>query len=246
MKPKVVQGAMGIAARYKLLASGEVAFDVRAYDRRQPMVIDPTLVYSTEMGGGNQYNRGNAITLDASGNAYIAGLTYADDFPAVNPAFAGYNASGDGFVSKLNATGTALVYSTYIGGSGYDSLQGIAVDSTGAAWAVGTSSSADFPLLSLYQSTYSGSNDAVVVKLSPSGALAYSTYLGQPGYDSANAVAVDPFGNAYVTGQTGAGFPTTAGVYQSVIQGGTAAFVTKFSTNGSLIWSTFVDRKIVG
>lgn len=238
--PTVIQGEKTIAARYKMLANGEVAFEVGAYDRRLPLIIDPTLVYSTQMGGGNQFNRGNAIALDASGNAYIAGLTYADDFPAITPAFAGYNASGDSFISKLNSTGTALIYSTYIGGSAYDSLQGIAVDSTGAVWAAGTTTSVDFPLLAPYQHALAGGNDAVVVKLSPGGALAYSTYLGASGYDSANSVAVDPIGNAYVTGQTGAGFPTTAGVYQPVIQGGTAAFVTKFSPSGSLVWSTFV------
>jgi hypothetical protein len=238
--PTVIQGKRTIAARYKLLASGDVAFGVGGYDRRQPLIIDPTLVYSTQMGGGNNWNRGNAVALDATGNVYIAGITNADDFPIDSPAFAGYDANGDGFISKLNSTGTALIYSTYIGGSGYDSLQGIAVDSTGAVWAVGTSASSDFPLLAPYQSALQGGNDAVVLKLSPSGALAYSTYLGAPGYDSANSVAVDPTGNAYVTGQTGTGFPTTTGVYQPFIAGGGAAFVTKFSSSGSLTWSTFV------
>jgi hypothetical protein len=111
--PTVIQGRKNIPARYKMLSDGEVAFEVGAYDRRQPLVIDPTLVYSTQMGGGNQFNRGNAIALDASGNAYIAGITYADDFPVVSPAFAGYRANSDGFISKLNSTGTALIYSTY-------------------------------------------------------------------------------------------------------------------------------------
>ena len=238
--PTVTQGTNVIPTRYKVLPNGDVGFEVAAYDHRQTLIIDPTLVYSTEMGGGNQFNRGNAIAVDSSGNAYIAGLTYADDFPVGSPAFAGYNANGDGFISKLNSTGTALVYSTYIGGHQNDSLQGIAVDSTGAVWAVGTSASPDFPLLAPYQSSLAGGNDAVVVKLSPNGALAYSTFLGATGYDSANSVAVDPGGNAYVTGQTGAGFPTTAGVFQPVIQGGTAAFVTKFGSGGALTWSTFV------
>jgi hypothetical protein len=238
--PTVTQGTHVIPARYKVLPNGDIGFEVAAYDRRRPLIIDPTLVYSTEMGGGNQFNRGNAIALDSSGNAYIAGMTYADDFTVVSPAFGGYNANGDGFISKLNSAGTALVYSTYIGGKENDSLQGIAVDSTGAVWAVGSSASPDFPLLAPYQSALAGGNDAVVVKLSPGGALAYSTFLGAPGYDSANSVAVDPGGNAYVTGQTGAGFPTTAGVFQPVIQGGTAAFVTKFSSGGALTWSTFL------
>jgi hypothetical protein len=242
MAPTVIQGKKTIAARYKMLATGEVAFEVGAYDRRQPLIIDPTLVYSTEVGGGNQSNRGNAIALDASGNAYIAGLTYADDFPAVSPAFAGYNANGDGFISKVNSTGTALIYSTYIGGSGYDSLQGVAVDSTGAVWAAGITTSPDFPLLTPYQNTLGGGDDAVVVKLSPSGALAYSTFLGGPGYDSATSVAVDPFGNAYVAGWASAGFPTTAKVYQPVTLGGGDAFVTKFSASGSLTWSTFMGN----
>ncbi len=192
------------------------------------------------MGGGNNFNRGNGIALDGSGNIYIAGHTYADDFPVLNPAFGGYNANSDGFISKLNSTGTALIYSTYIGGSNFDYLQGLAVDSTGAAWATGNTTSIDFPLLAPYQNALAGSNDAVVVKLSPSGTLVYSTYLGTSGYDSANFVAVDPTGNAYVTGQTGPGFPTTSGVYQPTIAGGGAAFVTKFSSSGSITWSTFV------
>jgi len=244
MAPTVLQGKKTIPARYEMLANGDVAFQVGAYDRRQALTIDPTLVYSTQMGGGDGFNRGNAIALDAGGNAYIAGQTFADDFPALTPAFGGYDANGDGFISKLNSTGTALIYSTYIGGSASDYLQGIAVDSTGAVWAAGWTTSTDFPLLAPYQSALAGGNDAVVVKLTPSGALAYSTYLGTPGYDSANSVAVDPSGNAYVTGQTGPGFPTTTGVYQPIIQGGTAAFVAKFSSSGSLTWSTFVGGTV--
>ena len=238
--PSVIQGSRSVPVKYKLLKHAEVTFELGSYDRNRPLTIDPTLVYSTRLGGGNSANLGNSVALDANGNAYVVGTTYAGDFPTVSPAFGGYNANGDGVISKVNSTGTALLYSTYIGGSGSDTFKAIAVDSTGAAWAVGNSTSPDFPLLSPYQSTLSGDVDAVVVKLTPGGALAYSTFLGAAGYDSANAVAVDPFGNAYVTGQTGAGFPTTAGVYQPVIQGGTASFVTKFGSDATLNWSTFV------
>jgi Beta-propeller repeat/Putative binding domain, N-terminal len=238
--PTVIQGKKNISARYKLVANGEVAFEVGAYDRRQTLIVDPTLVYSTRHGGGNGYNQAGAIALDASGNAYISGYTSASDFPVTNPAFAGYDASSDAFVSKVNSAGTALIYSTYIGGSGFDNLFGIAVDSTGAAWAAGYTFSSDFPLLSPYQSTYccAGAAAAVVLKLNPGGGLAYSTYLGGP--SAAYAIAVDPFGNAYATGYANPGFPTTAGVYEQVNQGSQDAFVTKFAPSGALTWSTFL------
>lgn len=240
MVPKVLQGKKTIPAKYKLLENGEVAFEVGAYDRRQHLVIDPTLVYSTRVGGGNGGNQGNAIALDASGNAYIAGYTNASDFPVASAAYGGYQANTDSFISKVNPAGTALVYSTYIGGSNVDYLQGIGVDAKGAVWAAGYTSSPDFPLLSPSQNTLGGNQDAVVVKLNPGGSLAYSTFLGGPGQDLGYSIAVDPFGNAYVTGYASAGFPTTAGVYQPVNQGSVDAFVTKFNSSNSLVWSTFV------
>lgn len=240
LAPKVIQGDKPVEARYTVLPSGEVAFELGAYDRHKPLTIDPTLIYSTRIGGGNSSNTSLAITLDASGSAYIAGSTFAADFPVVNAAFAGYQANGDAFVSKVNAAGTAIVYSTYIGGSNSEQFRGIAVDSSGAAWAVGFTNSTDFPLLSPSQNQFAGIQDAVVVKLSPTGALAYSTFLGGPGQDVGFAVAVDPFGNAYAAGYGSAGFPTTPGVYQANNQGSLDAFVTKFSSSGSLTWSTLV------
>ena len=163
MVPRVIQSKKTIPARYKRTGKREVAFEFGSYDRRQPLTIDPTLAYSTLLGGGNNPNQGNAIALDASGNAYVAGYTWAADFPVINAAFAGFDAISDGFISKVNSSGTALIYSTYIGGSNYDALSGIAVDSTGAAWAVGSTFSPDFPLLSPYQNTYGGGGDAVVL-----------------------------------------------------------------------------------
>lgn len=244
MVPRVTQEKQQIVARYRLLDDGDVGIELGSYDRHRSLTIDPTLEYSTRLGGGNGYNQGNAIALDTSGNAYIAGYTYAADFPVANSAFAGYNANGDGFISELNSTGTALIYSTYIGGSAFDYLHGIAVDSTGAVWAVGYSGSTDFPLLSPYQSTLAGGYDAVVVKLNPGGSLAYSTYLGGASYDYAYSVAVDPTGNAYVTGEAGSGFPTTAGVFEGNIPNFASAFVTKLSSTGGLVWSTFVGGNV--
>src|SRR5216684_8149258 len=236
--PAVIQGQRAIPARYRVIGNGIVVLEVGAYDRRQPLIIDPTLVYSTRLGGGNGGNQGNAITVDASGNAYVTGYTYASDFPLVNAALAGFEGNPDSFISKINPTGTALAYTTYIGGSNINYLRGIAVDSTGAAWAVGNTKSSDFPIMNPYQGNLGGVGDAVVVKLGPTGALAFSTYLGGPGDDSANAVAVDASGNAYVTGLASTGFPSTGGAFQQFNQGSTDAFITKFTSNGSLVYST--------
>jgi hypothetical protein len=236
--PVVTQGKKSIAARYAMLAGGDVGFKVAEYDRSRPLLIDPTIVYSTLLGGGTGDTQGAAIALDSSGNAYIAGYTGALDFPAVNAASAGLAGLYDGFISKINSTGTALIYSTYIGGSGYDYLQGVAVDSTGAAWVVGYTQSNDFPVINPVQNNLSGLQDAVVVKLNPSGGLAFSTYLGGSG-TSANSVAVDSSGNAYVTGNT-TSIQTTPGAFQSLNQGGSDAFVAKLSSTGVLDYSTYL------
>ena len=240
MPPIVIQGKKKIRSQYRLTGKAEVAFELGLYDRAQPLVIDPTLVYATRLGGGNNSNQGSAISVDSTGNAYVAGYTFAADFPVFNAAFPGAPSGGDGFVSKIDPTGTTLIYSTYIGGSNADFLAGIAVDSTGSAWVTGYTYSFDFPLLNSFQSTLQGSSDAVVVKLSPSGSLAYSTFLGGPGQELGYSIAVDPVGNAYAAGYASTGFPTTAGVYQPAVQGGLDAFVTKFNTSGALVWSTAV------
>jgi hypothetical protein len=200
-------------------------------------VIDPVIVYSSLFGGGGATSYPRAIALDSACNAYIAGYTTAADFPVVNAAYAGYKARNEGFVAKMNATGTGLVYATYIGGTGTDYLYGLAVDSSGAVWATGSSGSADFPVLNAYQSTLKGTYDAVAVKLNPSGSLAYSTYLGGTSNDTGYGVAVDAGGNAYVTGNASSGFPTTSGAYLKTAGG---LFATKFSPTGSMVYSTYM------
>lgn len=169
-----------VRGSYKLLHNREIAFQVEDYDRKRTLVIDPTISYFALLGGGTSYNYGYGIAVDSLGNAYVAGCTYASDFPLANAAYPQYGGNLDGFVSEINAAGTALVYSTYIGGSGMDEPMGIAVDSTGAAWVTGFTTSPDFPMLNAYQSA-GGSGDAMVFKLTPSGSLAYSTYLGEAG-----------------------------------------------------------------
>src|SRR5204863_3474283 len=139
---------------------------------------------------------------DPLGNAYVTGHTISSDFPMQNapqPTFGGYY---DAFVTKLNPAGSALVYSTYLGGIGFDAGRGIAVDSLGNAYVAGQTGSTNFPTTpGAYQTTYGGSDyDAFVAKINATGSLVYSTYLGGSGVEAANAIAVDQSGNAYVTG----------------------------------------------
>jgi len=202
------------------------------------------LVYSTYLGGSDG-DSGQSIAVDSSGDAYVTGYTSSDDFPAVNPLQAANHGDFDVFVAKLNPVGSALVYSTYLGGSGVDYGYGIAVDFSGNAYVTGRTYSTDFPTANPLQASYKGELDAFVAKLNPAGsALVYSTYLGGDRYDEGNGIAVDPSGNAYVTGVTySANFPTV-GALQAVCGGcdsSADAFVAKLNAIGSaLVYSTFL------
>ena len=195
------------------------------------------LIYSTFL-GGSSYDQANAISVDSSGNAYVAGYTWSLNFPTVKP-LQGSNKSAapditTAFVAKLNPTGSALVYSTYLGGSGRDSANGVAADSSGNAIVTGETSSTDFPTVNPLQATNhagSGNSGAFVAELSPDGsALVHSTYLSGSGGDYGLAVAVDPTGNAYVSGLTlSVDFPT-ANALQPIFPGGQNPFVAKISS----------------
>ncbi len=235
-----------VSGHYVLEPDGQVGFAVGNYDSSQPLVIDPTLVYSTFLGGDDD-DQGNAIAVDQAGNVYITGYTTSDDFPETDNSIPGTEGNQNVFVSKLNAAGTALVYSTYVGADGTSQASGIAVDSAGDAYITGTTSSAIFPTTAGAFQTGPGSgnggNDAFVAKLNAAGsALVYATYLGGSGDDEGYGIAVDSVGNAYVTGSTDStNFPTTAGAFQTVNPGTVNAFVTKLNANGSaLIYSTYL------
>jgi hypothetical protein len=216
--------------------------------------LDPTgsaLVYSTYLGGSGSEG-GAGIAVDAAGNAYVTGGATSTNFPTTTGAFqttfastASYNA--DAFVTKLDTTGSALVYSTYLGGSDYDGGTGIAVDAAGNAYVTGGTISTNFPTTAgafqrALASTFSFVADAFVTKLNPTGsALVYSTYLGGGSSEIGSGIAVDAGGNAYVTGQTESfDFPTTPGAFQPVAPNSLYdAFVTKFDATGSaLVYST--------
>src|SRR5208337_2004038 len=195
------------------------------------------LVYSTYLGGTSS-DSGAGIAVDSTGNAYVTGGTYSTDFPTVNPLQPSSGGGfGDAFVAKINSIGSALVYSTYLGGSSFDYGAGIAVDSAGNAYVVGGTGSHNFPTESALQPHYrGGDSDAFVAKINPSGsALFSSTYLGGSGWDEGRGIAADSAGNAYVTGYTESNnFSTTSGAFQTVCNDGSGcsvdlgdAFVTK-------------------
>ncbi|MFU2192317.1 SBBP repeat-containing protein, partial [Methanobacterium sp. MZD130B] len=214
-------------------------FAIGDYDHNQQLIIDPTLEYSTYLGGTDD-EYGCGVAVDGDGNAYITGSTYSTDFPTTPGAYQNTNKGGsEVFVSKLDPTG-ALVYSTYLGGTDYEYGYGVAVDGDGNAYITGETSSTDFPTTSdAYQTSYAGFGDAFVSKLNPSGTgLVYSTYLGGTDYEYGFGVAVDGDGNAYITGSTySTDFPTTPGAYQNTNKGGSEVFVSKLDPTGALVYS---------
>lgn len=235
-----------VPGHYVLTGKREISFDIGSYDRTKPLVIDPTLVYSTYLGGSGD-DQGSSIAVDSSNNVYVAGTTSSTNFPTLGPAFATNAGLSDIFVTKINAAGSAIVYSTYIGGSGLDRGDGIAVDGSGNAYVVGRvdSSSTNFPTTSgAFATTYRGGDfDGVLFKLNAQGnALVYSTFIGGEANDSTEGVAVDAAGNAYITGGTKSfGFPTTANAYQATIGGDTDAYLAKVNSTGTgLLYSTYL------
>ncbi|MDA2929078.1 SBBP repeat-containing protein [Acidobacteria bacterium AH-259-O06] len=249
-KPFIYQESDGrreeIGGEYVLRDSDYVGFEVGAYDRSKALIIDPVLEYSTYLGGSGD-DQGWAIAVDAAGSAYVTGWTQSPDFPTANPLqpiFGG--GSDDAFVTKLNASGSALVYSTYLGGSRFDEGRGIAVDAAGSAYVTGETFSSDFPTANALQTVYGGSGDAFVAKLDSTGAaLVYSTYLGGSSFERGFAIAVDAAGSAYVTGETrSSDFPTANALQpdcnpRSVLC--SDVFVTKLNASGSaLAYSTYL------
>jgi len=244
-KPVVYQGKDGarqeIAARYALIDTNRVGFIVAKYDANKPLYIDP-LIYSTFL-GGSQVDAGYGIAVDSGGNAYITGETHSTNFPTMNPLQPAYGGSGDAFVTKINPAGSALVYSTYLGGSGQEIGYGIAVDSVGNAYVTGYTTSSDFPAMNPLQPANGGSGDAFVAKINPAGsALVYSTYLGGSQVEQGHGIAVDSAGNAYVTGYTSStDFPTMNPLQPSYGGDYYDAFVAKINPVGSaFVYSTYL------
>ncbi len=201
------------------------------------------LVYSTYL-GGNGPDIAYAVASDALGNAYVAGLTQSPNFPVVSALQSSLGGSQDAFVAKLNPSGSALLYSTYLGGAADDYARGIAVSGAGAVFLVGTTFSSNFPRAAALQPALRGSYDAFAAQIAPGGgSLVYSTYLGGSGTEFGNAIAIDTAGSAYVVGSTtSSDFPLSANPRQPAhAGGGSDAFVSKLSLSGAvLLFSTYL------
>jgi len=300
-RPRVWQDIGGkrreISCRYRIDRSGEVRLALGRFDRTRELTIDPILSVSTYL-GGTAADEVTGIATDSSGNIYVTGYTYSTDFPATNGRVlvADYY---DVFITKLNPTGTALIYSTILGGSSDDrglaiasdnfgnayvagytdsgtqfpytagtpdggqdafvaklgsagniifsnifadgSGAGIAVDSTGATYVVGQTSSRNFPVTGVPLRPLDGSVDAFITKFDPSGVISYSKNFGGQGQDIATSVAIDSAGDAYVAGSTtSSDFPAT-GYQTAYTASGGAAFVTVINPSGTAyVYSTYL------
>jgi hypothetical protein len=232
-----------LSASYVLEGHNRVGFVVPDYDPREPLVIDPVLNYSTYL-GGNGGDAGNAIALDYLFDAFVTGSTASTSFPTSSPYQKTYGGDTDAFVTMVRYDGEAVIYSTYLGGNNFDVGNGIAVDTSGDAYVTGSTSSANFPISSstVFQPTFGGNTDAFVAKLDPSGSqLLYSSYLGGGDVDYGLGIALDQFGNTYVTGYTqSTNFPTVNPI-QSGNAGNGDAFVAEVNPQATeLVYSTYL------
>jgi hypothetical protein len=241
-----------IGGGYVLKAGQTIGFQVAAYDAAHPLIINPVLVYSSYLSGKTRW--GNDIAVNPRGQAYVTGMNKSPDFPDVSAPQPRSRGSGaddnDVFIAKLNRQGSALVYSTYLGGSGGDIGYSIAVDPRGQAVVTGKTGSSDFPIKNAMQPVFGGpggfagdAGDAFVAQLSADGsALNYSTYLGGELHDMGRGIAVDQLGRAYVTGYTESpNFPTRNALQPAVLgYNRSDAFVAQFTVNGALRYSTYL------
>ena len=228
---------VSVAVHYAVMEDDSIGFALGNYEPNEALTIDPPLIYSTYLGGSG-FDGAKSVAVDNAGNAYITGETRSTNFPTHNAISNTLNSGSDAFVVKINATGTTLVYATYLGGSNYEDefgperAGGIAVDSSGNAYVTGCTNSADFPTVNPIQGVHGATTncDVYVSKLSASGdALIYSTFLGDSSADAANAIAVDDQGSVYIVGDAGKDFPGASFTSSGHV------FVTKINPAGSAI-----------
>ena len=226
-RPTIYQDDHGarraISGGYVIRPNATIGFRIGAYDRRLPLIIDPVLSYATYLGGAST-DHGHSVAVDAAGNIIVAGVTTSPDFPIANAAQGEKHGSVDAFVTKLTPGGDAIVYSTYLGGGGYDEARDVAVDDAGNAYVAGYTDSWDFPLASAI-GTLEGRKQIFVIKLDSTGALAYATLVGGSGQDAVHGIAVDADRRAHIVGSTSSpDFPLVNPWQRSL--GGTPAFRT--------------------
>ncbi|HEY3232915.1 MAG TPA: SBBP repeat-containing protein, partial [Roseiflexaceae bacterium] len=241
-----------VTVRFDVGVNGSAGFVVGSYDPTQPLTIDPILSYATYHGGSSN-DKGNGIAVDTSGNAYLTGYTASGNFPTQSPQQPTKGAGTDAFISKLNPSGSALVYSTFLGGNAEDRGNAIALDTTGNVYLTGETASSNFPTTNGFDKVFGGGicetitcTDVFMTKLNAAGsAILYSTYLGGNGEDEGEGIAVDPSGNAYITGATAGGLTMKSNAYDNSYNGGDSdAFLTKLkpsvSGSSSHLYSTYL------
>jgi len=229
-----------IECKFKDEGNGIVSFEMGSFNPNQDLIIDP-LVYSTFLGGtSSEY--GYSIAADAMSNAYITGYTSSSNFPTTSGAYDQTWNSTDVFVTKMDPTGSYLVFSSFLGGTSFEYGYGIGVDGSSNVYVTGYTGSSNFPTTSgCWDNTYN-SYEVFVTKFNSTGSsLSYSTFLGGTSTDYGYAIAVDGSGYAYITGYTSSSdFPTTSGCWDATYNS-TDAFVTKMNQNGTgLVYSTFL------
>lgn len=243
-----------VAGGFVLRGPHDVGFVLGAVDQHYTVTIDPTIGYSTDLGGsGNEdvlsstavgYGDFGDIAVGSAGNAYLVGNTTSTNFPTLSPLQASSAGGTDVYVTKLAADGRSVVWSTYLGGSRDEQGRGIVLDSSGDVYVVGTTSSSNFPTAgsnTARQASSGGGNDGFVAKLSADGAtLVFGTYLGGSGQEAENGVAVDASGNAYVAGETTSSNFSTLNPFQSALTGISGATVVKYSPTGSMLYATYL------
>jgi len=246
LPPRVFQERDGekrsIPAHYVLDEDGTVGFDIAEYDESLPLLIDPVLDWATFLGGSSQ-DQVNGVAVDAAGFIYAAGFTGSANFPTANAHDGDLSGALDGFVSKLSADGTELIWSTFLGGSLRDEIRGLKLDAQGNIYVSGATESADFPTTAgAVQETLNGPVDAFVSKLLPDGSgFVYSTLFGGPGVDNGRKLDIDAAGAVYLAGEVNSpSFPATPGAFQTQPGGQSDAFVAKINPAGSAVeWATY-------
>jgi hypothetical protein len=238
-----------VAASFRSLDGSRFGIRVAHYDRKSPLIIDPVLAYSTYLGGSDDEGI-FGIGFDEDGNIFVAGETSSLDFPQKGAVQNHHGGNYDAFVSKFDAQGANLIYSTYLGGTQYDHAIGVKVDEHGSVYLAGITRSSDFPVKNALQGALTGTANGFVTKLSPTGSeLVFSTYLGGHGFDQISALAIDHDDAVYVAGSTNSlDFPLTSNAFQTQCDGGVHigfcigdAFVAKLDFQGrKLLYSTYL------
>jgi uncharacterized protein (TIGR03437 family) len=240
-RPKVYQDGREVACDYIVNHDHRVQFALAKYDHTEPLTIDPVIEYSTYL-GGNAQDVASDIAVDSSGNMYVTGWLESPKYPNLDPFQQTSGTERFIVIAKMTASGNALVWYTYVGGTALNDSEKIAIDSSGNTYVAGFTSSTDFPVLKAAQPVFGGGyENAVIVKVDRNGKLVYSTYLGGNNQERAQGLAVDATGAAFVSGFTWSiDFPVMNAI-QPRMTGRPDAFLAKLSPAGDrFLFATYL------